>query len=130
MEQLQKGVLGSAETKVTEANTAIALGSGSVEVFATPALVALMEKAARESVQSLLPEGMTTVGTLIEVKHLAATPVGMLVSAKTELIEVDGRRLVFKVEGFDSKEKIGEGMHQRFIVDVAKFVAKAQNKSL
>lgn len=128
MDQLEKGLVGSAETEVTRENTAIALGSGSVEVFATPAMIALMEKAARQSVQPALPEGMTTVGTLLEVQHIAATPVGMQVTAKSELVEVDGRRLVFKVEAFDSKEKIGEGLHQRFIIDANKFIAKAQSK--
>lgn len=128
MSELKPGILGEARTVVSEANTAITYGSGSVPVLATPAMIALMEKAALESVQPFLPEGMTTVGTRVKVKHLAATPVGMEVVARSELMEVDGRKLKFKVTAYDGKELIGEGEHTRYIVETEKFVVKAQAK--
>lgn len=91
-------------------------------------MIALVEKAAWESVQPYLEEGCGTVGTELRVKHLAATPVGLIVTARTELIAVEGRKLVFKVEVFDQTGKIGEGEHERFIVANEKFFAKAQAK--
>ena len=128
MEGLKPGITGESKTKVSEKNTAIAYGSGGVAVFATPAMVSLMENAALNSVQTLLAEGLTTVGTKVDVQHLAATPMGLEVVAKSELIEVDGKRLVFKVEAFDAKDKVGEGLHERFIVDMARFMERTNNK--
>ena len=125
---LNVGILGEATCQVTAENTAAAMGSGMLEVFATPAMIALIEKAACQSVQPELDEGCGTVGIDLRVKHLAATPVGMQVTAKTELIAVEGRKLVFKVEAFDDAGKIGEGEHERFIVQNEKFFAKAQAK--
>ncbi len=125
---LKIGIFGEAKTVVSDKNTAITHGSGSIPVFATPAMIALMENAALSSVEPLLPEGHTTVGISISSSHIAATPVGMEVTAKAELVEIDGKRLVFKVEGYDAKEKIGEGTHQRFIINKEKFMKKNEEK--
>ena len=108
---------------VTDNNTALSVGSGSLAVYATPAMLALIEKAACEALNGILDEAETTVGTLLNVKHIAATPVGMKVSATAELIERDGRRLVFKVEANDECGRIGEGIHERFIVNSEKFIS-------
>ena len=113
---------------VTDNNTALSVGSGSLAVYATPAMLALIEKAACEALNGILDEAETTVGTLLNVKHIAATPVGMKVSATAELIERDGRRLVFKVEANDECGKIGEGIHERFIVNSEKFIQKTYSK--
>lgn len=126
--KLAVGLKGEARTVVTDENTAIAYGSGSVSVFATPAMIGLMEKAALSSVDPLLDEGYSTVGIKLEVEHLAATPKGMNVVATSELVEIDGRRLVFKVEARDDKELIGKGRHERFIVPLQKFISKAEAK--
>lgn len=128
MSELQIGLKGVAETPVTEENTAAAMGSGLLPVFATPAMLALMEKAAAASVQPYLAEGQGTVGTRLEVSHLAATPVGLTVRAESELIEIDRRRLVFTVRAWAGEELIGEGKHQRFIIDNARFLEKALAK--
>lgn len=122
---IEKGLKGERELLVTESNTAEALGSGSLAVLATPAMIALMEKTARLSVAPFLEEGQSTVGTLVNVKHLAASPVGMKIRCTAELIDIDRRRLVFKVECHDEAGLIGEGEHERFIIDEEKFMAKA-----
>jgi predicted thioesterase len=114
---------------VSETNTAIHYGSGRLPVYATPAMVALMEGAAAASVENELPEGMSTVGISLTIQHLAATPLGMKVRAVSKLIEVSGKKLIFTVTAFDEKEKIGEGTHERFIVSADKFLQKAQAKS-
>jgi predicted thioesterase len=119
---LQPGLTGEASTTVVYANTAAAVGAGGVEVFATPMMIALMENAAWRAVAEQLEAGQVTVGTLVNVKHLAATPQGQQVRATAELIEVDRRRLVFRVEAYDEKQKIGEGFHERFIVNLARFL--------
>ncbi len=108
--------------KVEEKDTALAHGSGSVNVFATPAMVALMENAARQSVQAFLNEGDTTVGTEIAVKHIKATAVGQNVEARAVLTEVDGRKLKFTLEAFDDQDRIGFGTHTRYIVNEARFM--------
>lgn len=125
---LKIGMLGEARTKVTYENTAIKYGSGSVSVFATPAMVGLMEKASINSVDSCLPKGYATVGTKVEIKHIAATPIGMEVVAQSELLEIDGLKLKFKVEAHDEKEKIGEGTHTRYIIYWDDFIKKVENK--
>ncbi len=127
---LKVGITGESKTVVSEKNTAITHGSGSVPVFATPAMIALMENAALNSVEQCLPEGHTTVGTKLNASHIAATPVGMEVTARSELTEVDGKRLVFKVEAFDAREKIGEGTHERFIINKEKFMKKNEEKNV
>ena len=107
---------------------ASALGSGAVQVLSTPSMIALMENAAAQAVASVLPPGQTTVGTRLEIRHLAATPIGLEVRARAELLEVDGRKLTFTVEAFDSQEKIGEGTHERVVVDPARLIARAEAK--
>lgn len=125
---LEAGIKGTKEIMVTNGNTAKTMGSGTLDVFATPAMIALMENTAYESVASELEEGSGTVGTALNVKHVAATPVGMKVTCETELIKVDGRALTFSVKAFDEKGLIGEGEHERFIVFNEKFQAKADAK--
>ena len=129
MDQLKPGMKGHAETVVKEHNLATTMGSGEVEVFATPAMVALMEAAAVACVKDALGDENTSVGTSIQTSHIAATPPGMKVRAEAVLEEVDGRRLVFKVAAYDEKEKIGEGVHERFVVHREKFVGKVRSKA-
>ena len=125
---LTVGSKGRAEALVTEANTAAAVGSGLVPVFATPYMVALMENAAVNAVQAGLEAGQGTVGTKLEVTHDAATPVGMKVWAEAELTAVDGKKLTFTVRAFDEAGPIGGGTHERFIITVDRFLAKAEAK--
>ena len=125
---LTVGSKGRAEALVTEANTAAAVGSGLVPVFATPYMVALMENAAVNAVQAGLEAGQGTVGTRLEVTHDAATPVGMKVWAEAELTAVDGKKLTFTVRAFDEAGPIGGGTHERFIITVDRFLAKAEAK--
>lgn len=128
-EQIVPGLVGERELTVAVENTARHLGSGNVSVLATPEMVRLMEAAGVHAVDHLLPEGYRTVGIHIDVSHLAATPLGMTVRARAELLEVDGRKLTFRVEAFDEVEKIGEGIHQRMIVNLDKFKERAEAKS-
>ena len=121
MSELAVGLVGEASESVTRELTAAHWGSGLVASYSTPAMVGLMENAAFNATKPLLPETQTTVGTEVNIKHLAATPVGMTARARAELLELDGRKLVFKVEAWDDVEKIGEGTHTRFIVDVERF---------
>ena len=125
---LKIGMLGEARTKVTYENTAIKYGSGTVSVFATPAMVGLMEKASIGSVDRYLPKGYATVGTKVEIKHIAATPIDMEVVAQSELLEIDGPKLKFKVEAYDDREKIGEGTHTRYIIKLDDFIKKVESK--
>jgi fluoroacetyl-CoA thioesterase len=125
---LEPGLSGESATLVTDQDTAIAFGSGLVQVFSTPAMIGLMEGACVACTEGCLEEGLATVGTEISIRHVAATPVGMQVFAKAELTAVEGRRLSFKVWAFDEKELIGEGTHERYIIKVEPFFAKAQAK--
>lgn len=125
---METGICGVQTIVVTEQQTAKHLGSGELAVFATPCMIALMENTAYRSVQPCLEPGQGTVGTLLNVKHLAATPVGMEVRCETKLIEVDRKRLVFEVKAFDACGLIGEGVHERFIVDNQRFMQKAGSK--
>ena len=122
------GIIGEAKDMVNENNIAKTLRSGELNVYATPSMIALMEEAAYKSIQSELGQEKGSVGTLMNVKHLSSTPIGMEVTAKSELIEIDRRRLVFKVEAFDEGGKIGEGIHERFIIDNEDFQKKTDNK--
>ncbi|MBN1435148.1 thioesterase family protein [Candidatus Fermentibacterales bacterium] len=117
------------EIVVSRGNTASAVGSGGVDVFATPSMILLMEQAAREAVQPLLPDGHTTVGTRVEVSHLAATPLGERVRATARVVAVDGRKLVYEVEARDEHTKVGEGRHERFVIDLGRFLAKLSQRS-
>ena len=128
MSNLKTGIKGEASAAVNDSNTAVAYGSGGVSVFATPAMIGLMEKAALTSVDPLLEGGMTTVGTRIDVQHLAATPIGMNVVAVSELVEVEGKRLLFRVEARDDLELVGQGTHERYIVPMQKFLDRASAK--
>jgi predicted thioesterase len=129
MNKLTPGLTSEIETVVTEADTAERLGSGLAPVFGTPALVGLMENAAVRALEGHLPSGQTSVGGRIDVRHLAATPVGMRVRARAELVKVEGRRLAFRIEAWDEAEPIGEATHERFVVDVERFVKKARAKA-
>lgn len=126
---MEIGIKGTAQTVVTHENTAKFAGSGELEVFATPNMIALMEQAAQASVAPELEDGMGTVGTLLNVTHDAATPIGMKVWAETELIKIDRRRLVFEVKAYDECGLIGKGIHERFIVDNGKFLSKVNAKA-
>ena len=125
---LETGIKGTRTVTVNEENTAKAMGSGMLDVFATPALIALMEETCWRSVANELEEDCGTVGTLIEIKHTAPTPVGMKVTCESTLTEVDGRRLVFEVTARDAKGVVGEGKHERFIIQNEKFQTKANAK--
>ena len=125
---LKPGIKGTASIKVTPEMTANRVASGVVEVYATPQMIALMEKASSEAVQPYLAPGQSTVGTLVNVTHIAATPIGHIVRANAELVEVDGRRLVFQVAAFDELERIGEGRHERFIIDEGRFLNRVAKK--
>ena len=128
-ETLEPGLVGEARATVDGTNVARAYAPHAVELYATPAMVGLMEHASMNAVQQLIPEGSATVGTHLDIRHLAATPPGLEVTARAELIEVEGRRLKFRVEAFDPIEKIGEGIHERFIVDLSRLVTRAEAKS-
>ena len=123
---LTPGLTGEATTTVVHENTAAAVGAGGVEVFGTPMMIALMEMAAWRAVEDKLEPGLVTVGTHVNVKHLGATPLGQQVRASAELLEADGRRLVFKIEAYDERQKIGEGTHERFIVQLERFLSRLQ----
>lgn len=125
MTELKIGLRGTATMRVSPENTAQAWGSGEVPVFGTPSLVALLETAAVNAVAGRLEPGETTVGTWIEVSHLAASPVGVVATAEAELTAVDDRKLTFSVVAHDHRQKIGEGRHQRVIVSRQRFLEKA-----
>lgn len=119
---LTEGIQHTSTVTVTEQNTALALGSGDLPVFATPALVALMENAAMQTVASLLPEGSTTVGGFIETSHLAPSAIGKTIQATATLTEVKGKKLSFNIEAFEGENLVGKATHIRFIVDREKFM--------
>ena len=125
---MEVGIKGYAETTVVFENTAAAVGSGALEVFSTPSMIALMEKAAMDAVNPCLEEGQGTVGIRLEVSHLAATPLGMTVRAEAELVEIEKRMLTFKVSAYAGEELIGEGLHRRAIVLNERFMEKTMAK--
>ena len=125
---LETGIQGRAEVVVSEQNTAASMGSGNLDVFATPYMIALMEEASQRSVAPFLEEGQSTVGTRLCVSHDAATPLGMKVWAESLLTEIDGRRLVFEVRAFDECGPIGQGTHERFIIRQQRFLEKVEAK--
>ena len=127
--EIKIGTKGYKEGIVRKENTAAAIGSGAVEVFATPAMIALMENAALDAIAPFLEEDQSSVGTNISTSHLAASPLGIKVWATAEVIEVDRRRIVFAVKAFDENEMIGEGTHERFVIQTDKFLAKAKSKT-
>ncbi|WP_300727937.1 thioesterase family protein [uncultured Bacteroides sp.] len=121
---MEKGLTYTSKTIVDKTNTALALGSGDMEVFSSPAMIALMENAAMKAVESELPEGSTTVGAMMQSSHIKPSAMGETVTATAILEEVEGRKLTFKVSAADSKGLIGEGRHIRYIVDRERFLSK------
>ena len=128
MDTIHPGLAAERTTIVVDALLATHLGSGGIAVYATPAMIALMESAAVAAIDPLLPQGQASVGIALDVKHLAATPLGQQVRARAEVIEVDGRKVTFKVQAWDEKELIGEGTHTRYLIDTARFVERVQAK--
>ena len=126
--QMEIGMKHTETEIVTESNTAATVGSGLLPVYATPAMIALMEKCASACVAPALEAGKTSVGTMLNVKHVSASPVGMHITCTATLTEIDGRRLTFRVEASDEAGLTGEGTHERFIVDSDRFLAKCQSK--
>lgn len=126
--EVKIGLQNVVSEEVTPEKTAQAMGSGSLPVYATPAMTCLMEKAATEALEPLMPEGWTTVGISLHVAHKAATPVGLTVRAEAEVTAVEGRKVIFTVRAFDDAEEIGVGSHERFAVQKEKFLSKAQAK--
>lgn len=125
---IEIGAAGRAETVVTERNTAAAVGSGLSPVFATPCMASLMENAAVNALAPFLSEAEGSVGTKLEITHDAATPVGMKVRAEAVVTQVDRRRVVLSVAAYDEAGRIGGGVHERFLIDPEKFLAKAQSR--
>lgn len=124
LQELKPGLTGTAETVVRETNTALAMGSGSLHVFATPSMIALMEQAACNAVDPCFNDSESSVGTLVNITHDAATAPGKKVTATATLVEVEGRKLVFEVTAADEDKQIGKGRHERFIINKEKFMAK------
>ena len=122
------GLTAVRESSVTEKNTALALKSGSLKVLATPEMIRLLEETSAELVEKNLPRELTSVGISLEVKHTAPTPVGMKFRAEVKIVSIDGRKIVLEVAAFDERGQIGNGIHERFIVDKEKFQSKADAK--
>lgn len=127
---IRPGLSGEAELTVGEEHTAPSIGSGKVRVLATPVMINLIEAAALEAIERLLPKGYQSLGTHLDVRHIAATPVGMKIRAVAEVIRVDGRNVFFAVNVKDDVDLIGEGVHERVVVNVAKFDQRVQKKLL
>ena len=126
--ELIPGITGKIELMVDGSVSATQAASGEMDVFGTPFVIALMEQTADKSVRAYLEEGCATVGTLVNIRHTAATPMGMKAYATSELIEVDGRRLVFKVAVFDEVGQVADGFHERFIIHKEKFMEKTESR--
>ncbi len=125
---MEIGIKHTITETVTADKTAAAVGSGLLPVYATPAMIALMEKCAAECVAPYIEDGKSSVGTMLHVKHLSASPVGITITCTATLTEVDGRRLVFALEASDEKGPIGEGTHERFVIDIERFMSKCNAK--
>lgn len=130
MADITLGLTNEIQRVVEEKHTATHLGSGGAPVLATPMMIAWMEETSRLMVEPLLPPGQLTVGAHVDVHHLAPTPVGMKVTVRSELLAVEGRKLVFRVEAYDEREKAGEGIHERFIIDLERFKQHVAGKSV
>jgi len=122
------GLTNRMEIMVDKTNVAGAVGSGSIDVFATPQMINLMEKCCSYSVAPYMEQGFTTVGTIVNVSHLSATPIGMKVWCESTLTQIDGKKLVFDVKAYDENGIIGEGTHERFIINIEKFMARTLKK--
>ncbi len=129
MDKIEPGLTGHAEMVVGTSDTAPRIGSGHIPVLATPKMITLIEEAALAAVEHLLPEGKQSLGTHLDVTHIAATPVGMTVKAEAKLIEVEGRKLLFTVEARDEMDLIGEGRHERVVVTASSFQKRVDEKS-
>jgi predicted thioesterase len=127
-QELKTGLTGTAEIVVGTRDTAPHVGSGKIGVLATPIMVNLMESAALQAVERFMPPGHQTVGTHLDVKHFAATPVGLRVRARAELVRIEGRTLTFRIHAEDERERIGEGVHERLIINVERFDQRMQKK--
>jgi predicted thioesterase len=128
LDRIHPGLSGSAELVVGEQHTAPRIGSGKVHVLATPVMINLIEAAALEAVEHLLPPGYQSLGTVLNVRHIAATPVGMRARATAEVLKVEGRTIFFRVVAKDERDLIGDGTHERVVVNVAKFDERVQKK--
>lgn len=128
MKEIPVGITGEHTREVTYEISAATVGSGTVAVLATPAMIAMMELAAQQSVQPYLSDGEATVGTMVNIKHLKATPIGAHATAKSKLLEVNGRELVFEVNCYDDAGLVGAGEHRRFVIDQAPFMEKAMTR--
>lgn len=128
MKNISTGISGTAEITVSENELAVNIGSGSLKVFATPCMTALMEKSTCECLSSYMEDDETTVGTELNIKHISATPMGMKVTAESVLTEINGREFVFSVKAYDESGIIGEGTHKRFLVNGEKFTNKTYSK--
>ena len=128
-QRIVPGLTGRAEMMVGEEHTAPRVGSGRVHVLATPVMINLIEAAALDAIERLLPEGHQSLGTLLSVRHFAATPVGMRIRATARVVKAEGRNVTFEVRAEDEREPIGEGSHERVIVNVARFDARVQRKT-
>ncbi len=128
MDQIKPGLTGTAEMVVGTSDTAPRIGSGHIAVLATPKMISLMEEAALAAVEHLLPEGKQSLGTRVDISHLAATPVGMTVTAEAEVVAVEGRKAVFTLRAHDGMDLIGEGRHERVVVTAAAFQARIDEK--
>lgn len=129
MDKIKPGLTGHAEMVVGTNDTAPRVGSGRIAVLATPTMINLIEEAALSAVEHLLPDGKQSLGTHIDISHIAATPVGMKVRAEAELIEVDGRKLLFSVRARDEMDLISEGRHERVVVTAASFQSRINEKA-
>ena len=128
LSRLTIGLKGEARILVGEEQTAPRVGSGRVRVLATPVMINMMEAAALDAIERLLPEGHQSLGTHLDVGHYAATPVGMTLRATAEVTRIDGRNVEFRVEAFDDRERIGDGRHVRVVVNVERFDKRIQKK--
>jgi fluoroacetyl-CoA thioesterase len=128
LERIKPGISASAELVVGEEHTAPRVGSGKIHVLATPVMINVIEAAALAAVEHLLPPGHQSLGTVLNVRHIAATPVGMRIEAVAEVVSVEGRTIAFRVEAHDEKELIGDGTHERVVVNVEKFDQRVQRK--
>ncbi len=127
-EYIQPGMNEEMSFQVEEPHTAVQVGSGSLRVLATPSLIAFMERIAHHMLESRLPQGFSSVGTFVEMRHLAATPAGGAVRVRCEVLEVNGRQVTIAFQAWDDHEKIGEGRHQRVAIDIARFMSKVEAK--
>ena len=125
---LQPGLIGTAQLVVADEHTAPRVGSGMVHVLATPVMINLIEAAALDAIERRLPPGTQSLGTVLNIRHIAATPVGMKAQARVEVVKIDGRTVHFKVEVHDEKDLIGDGTHERVVVNVEKFAARVKRK--